>query len=305
MQYLQRFTDVSARLAPAVNRGITDINTPQEEDCVVIEQNSRGQGSNRLLGKVAFITGAGSGIGEATARACAHQGAAVAVVDVRREPAERVAGEISAAGGKAVALVADVRDETAVKAAVDATVHSFGSLTTVFANAGINGMQCPIEEMTIEEWHATIDTNLTGTFLTVKHSIPHLRAAGGGSIIITASVNGTKTFSLPGYSCYSTSKGGQAIFGRMAAGELGRWDIRVNTICPGAIRTNIGERTYRRNLEAVRWDIKMPDRNPPHLGRSADPSEVADLVTFLASDESIYITGAEILIDAGATILRG
>ena len=202
-------------------------------------------------------------------------------------------------------MVADVRDEASVAKGIAQTVEAFGSLTTVFANAGINGMQCPIEEMTLDEWRATIDTNLTGTFLTVKHAIPHLRAAGGGSVIITASVNGTKLFSLPGYACYSTSKGGQAIFGRMAAGELARWDIRVNTICPGAIRTNIGERTYRRNLHKVTWDLKMPEKWPPHLGRPAEASEVADLVAFLASDESKYITGAEIVIDAGLTILRG
>jgi NAD(P)-dependent dehydrogenase (short-subunit alcohol dehydrogenase family) len=261
--------------------------------------------SFEMSGRVAFVTGAGSGIGEAAARRLAHDGAAVAVVDVRQQPAERVASEIEASGGRAVAVVADVRDEASVATAVALTVNTFGSLTTVFANAGINGMQCPIEEMTLDEWRATIDTNLTGTFLTVKHAIPHLRAAGGGSIIITASVNGTKLFSLPGYACYSTSKGGQAIFSRMAAGELARWDIRVNTICPGAIKTNIGERTYRRNLEKVTWDLKMPEKWPPHLGRPADASEVADLVSFLASDESKYITGAEIVIDAGLTILRG
>ena len=253
----------------------------------------------------AFVTGAGSGIGEAAARRLASDGFAVAVVDVRQDAAARVAGEILSVGGRAISVVADVRDEASVAKGIAQTVEAFGSLTTVFANAGINGMQCPIEEMTLDEWRATIDTNLTGTFLTVKHAIPHLRDAGGGSVIITASVNGTKLFSLPGYACYSTSKGGQAIFGRMAAGELARWDIRVNTICPGAIRTNIGERTYRRNLDKVTWDLKMPEKWPPHLGRPADASEVADLVAFLASDESKYITGAEIVIDAGLTILRG
>ncbi|MBU6287562.1 MAG: SDR family oxidoreductase [Chloroflexi bacterium] len=253
----------------------------------------------------AFVTGAGSGIGEAAARRLASDGFAVAVVDVRQDAAARVAEEILSVGGRAISVVADVRDEASVAKGIAQTVEAFGSLTTVFANAGINGMQCPIEEMTLDEWRATIDTNLTGTFLTVKHAIPHLRAAGGGSVIITASVNGTKLFSLPGYACYSTSKGGQAIFGRMAAGELARWDIRVNTICPGAIRTNIGERTYRRNLDKVTWDLKMPEKWPPHLGRPADASEVADLVAFLASDESKYITGAEIVIDAGLTILRG
>ncbi len=261
--------------------------------------------ATRLGGKVAFVTGAGSGIGEASARRLAADGAAVAVADVRAEPAERVAAEIIASGGRAIAVVADVRCEDDVRSGIARTVGAFGGLTTVFANAGINGMQCPIEEMTLDEWHATMDTNLTGTFLTVKYAIPHLRAAGGGSIVITASVNGTQLFSLPGYSCYSTSKGGQAIFSRMAAGELSRWDIRVNTICPGAIKTNIGERTYRRNLEQVTWDMKMPEKWPPHLGRPAEAREVADLVAFLVSDESQYITGAEIVIDAGLTILRG
>jgi NAD(P)-dependent dehydrogenase (short-subunit alcohol dehydrogenase family) len=201
--------------------------------------------------------------------------------------------------------VADVRDEAGVAGAVAAAVAAFGGLQVVFANAGINGMQCPIEEMTLDEWRATLDTNLTGTFLTVKHAIPHLRAAGGGSVVITASVNGTRLFSSAGYAAYSTAKGGQSIFGRMAAQELARWGIRVNTICPGAVRTNIGERTYRRNLDRVRWDVKMPAHFPPLHGRPADPAEVADLVLFLASDESGYITGTEVFVDAGVTLLRG
>ncbi|MGH2368703.1 MAG: SDR family oxidoreductase [Chloroflexota bacterium] len=259
----------------------------------------------RLASKVALVTGGGSGIGEAACRTFAGEGAAVAVVDVRRAPAEAVAEQITAAGGRAIAIEADVADEVAIGAAVQATVEQLGGLHVVFANAGINGMQCPIEEMTLPEWRATLDTNLTGTFLTVKHAVPHLRAAGGGSIILTASINGTRLFSAPGYAAYSTSKAGQAAFGKMAAAELARWDIRVNVICPGAIRTNLAERTYRRNLEPVRWDIKMPERFPPLYGRSAEAGEVADLVVFLASDESRYITGAEIVIDAGFTLLRG
>jgi NAD(P)-dependent dehydrogenase (short-subunit alcohol dehydrogenase family) len=259
----------------------------------------------RLENKVALVTGGGSGIGEAAARAMAREGAAVAVVDNRPEPAEAVADAIRHAGGRALAIEADVRDEAAVARAVGRAVEQLGGLQVVFANAGINGMQCPIEEMTYEEWRATIDTNLTGTFLTVKHSIPHLRAAGGGSIVITASVNGNRLFSAAGYSAYSTSKGGQAVFGRMAAQELARWSIRVNTVCPGAIKTNLGERTWRRNLEAVRWDMKMPEQFPPLYGRAAEASEVADVVLFLASDESAYVTGTEIYVDAGMTLLRG
>lgn len=258
-----------------------------------------------LTGKVALVTGGGSGIGEAACTTLARAGAAVAVLDLRPEPARAVAERIVAAGGRAIPVVANVTDEAALVAAVRQTTDAFGGLHIVFANAGINGMQAPIEEMTLEEWRTTIDVNLTGTFLTVKHSIPHLRAAGGGAIVITASVNGTRLFSAPGYAAYSASKGGQATFARMAAAELARWDIRVNTIIPGAIHTNIGERTYRRNLEAITYDIKMPPPFPPLGGRVADPAEVADLVLYLVSDASHYVTGTEVVIDAGMTLLRG
>jgi NAD(P)-dependent dehydrogenase (short-subunit alcohol dehydrogenase family) len=258
-----------------------------------------------LTDKVALVTGGGSGIGEGACHALAKAGAAVAVIDVRDEPATAVAEHIQAEGGSALAAAADVGDERQISEVIARTVDAFGGLHVVFANAGINGMQCPIEDMTLDEWYATINTNLTGTFLTVKHSIPHLRAAGGGSIIITSSVNGSRLFGLPGYACYSTSKAGQVAFTKMAAVELARWGIRVNAILPGGVRTNIGERTYRRNLEPITYGISMPASFPPLYGRPASTDEVAKLILFLASDDSSYVTGAEIVIDAAASLLRG
>jgi NAD(P)-dependent dehydrogenase (short-subunit alcohol dehydrogenase family) len=260
---------------------------------------------NRLQTKVAFVTGGGSGIGAAACRAFARAGAAVAVVDVRGEAARAVAEAIGAEGGTAIPFEADVADEGAVAAAIAQTATRLGGLHVIFANAGINGMQTPIAEMTLDEWHATIETNLTGTFLTVKHAIPHLRAGGGGSIIITSSLHGTRYFSLPGYACYSSSKAGQVAFAKMAAIELARWDIRVNVILPGGVETNIQERTYRRNTEEVTYDITMPERFPPLRGHAADAADVADLVLFLASDASKHITGAEIVIDGAQSLLRG
>ena len=166
-------------------------------------------------------------------------------------------------------------------------------------------MQTPIDEMTLDEWHATIETNLTGTFLTVKHSIPHLRAAGGGSIIITASVNGNTLFSLPGYAAYSTSKAGVVAFTKMAALELARWEIRVNAILPGAIQTNIGERTYRRNLDRVDYGFKPLASGRPCAASRPRPARSPTWSCFLASDASRYMTGAELLIDAAYTLWRG
>ena len=128
-----------------------------------------------LAGHVALVTGGGSGIGEAACYALAEAGASVAVVDIRPEPARIVADRVNGNGGRAIALTADVADEEAVSAAVTQAAAQLGGLHVVFANAGINGMQTPIDEMTLDEWNATIGPNLTGVFLTVKHSIPHLK----------------------------------------------------------------------------------------------------------------------------------
>ncbi len=258
-----------------------------------------------LDGRVAFVTGGGSGIGEAACWALARAGSAVVVVDNRESFASKVSDSLNSEGFRAIAIGADVRSEAEVSFAVAQTVRHFGYLHIVCANAGINGIQAPIEDITGEEWDETLDTNLKGSFLTVKYAIPHLRQAGGGSIIVTSSMNGTRLFSAAGFSAYSTSKAGQLAFAKMAAIELARWDIRVNAILPGSVRTNIRERTFHRNKDLVNWHQTVPERWPPLRGEPADPDDVADLILFLASDASRHVTGAEILIDGAQSLLRG
>ncbi|HYN88311.1 MAG TPA: SDR family NAD(P)-dependent oxidoreductase [Ardenticatenaceae bacterium] len=257
-----------------------------------------------LDNRVAFITGAASGIGEGTARRFAEEGAAVALADVQAEAGERVRSEIEAAGGKAIYVECDVSDPEAVKQAIDTTVERFGKLDIVFANAGINGVWAPIDELQPDEWDQTLDINLKGTYLTVHYAVPHLKRNRGGSIIITSSVNGTRTFSNPGASAYSASKAAQVAFMKMIALELGRHDIRCNAICPGFIHTNIQQRTEQRNTEEIGIEIELPKGSPAIDEGAGEPVEVADTCIFLASDLSRHVSGVEIFVDGGASLLR-
>ncbi len=215
-----------------------------------------------LENKVAFITGGASGIGEGTARRFAQEGAKVALADLQGEQGERIRGELEAQGQEAIYVECDVSDPDAVKQAIDTTVERFGKLDIVFANAGINGVWTPVDELQPEEWDKTIDINLKGTYLTVHFAVPHLKRNGEGSIIITSSVNGTRTFSNPGASAYSTSKAGQIAFMKMIALELGQHSIRCNAICPGFIETNIQQRTQQRNVEKIGIEIELPLGSP-------------------------------------------
>ena len=256
-----------------------------------------------LSGKVALITGAASGIGRGAALRFSQEGAKVVLADMQDEDGKTLEQEITQNGGEAVYVHCDVSQTDDVKRAVETAGEKFGSLNIVYANAGINGVWTPIEELQPDEWDKTIDTNLKGTYLTIHHAIPHLRAAGGGSILITSSVNGNRTFSNPGASAYSTSKAGQVAFGRMAALELGRYNIRVNTICPGAIHTNIGERTYKRDTEEVEVKAEIDNSDFLNAGQG-EPQDVADVCLFLASDLSRHVTGVEIYVDGGASLLK-
>ncbi len=169
-----------------------------------------------LEGKVAIVTGGGSGIGKGAALKLAEHGAKIAVVDRDSQRAERAREEIERMGGEALALEADVASEASVRSAIEQAVLRWGRLDVVFANAGINGTWTPIEHLTEEDWDSTININLKGTFLTLKHAIPHLKRQGGGSVIFTSSVNGNRIFSNIGASAYSTSKAGQTALMQMA-----------------------------------------------------------------------------------------
>lgn len=260
-------------------------------------------GQHRLKDKVAIITGAGSGIGRAAALHLAWNGANVCLLDLNDNRTEEVEKDIQDMGRESLFLDVDVSDPKRVKEAIQAAAERFGHIDIVFANAGINGTLSPIEDLTPEDWDETLTTNLKGTFLTVKYAVPHMKQAGG-SIIVTSSINGSRKFSGFGMSAYSASKAGQVAFAKMAALELARYKIRVNVICPGAIETNIGESTHRtKQVDNISIPVEYPEGNQPLEHGPGQPEQVADLVLFLASEQSSHISGTEIFIDGAETLL--
>ncbi len=257
-------------------------------------------------GKVALITGGSSGIGRATVLRLAAEGCAVGVLAHGAEKAEEVVAEVRQAGGRAVSLVADVGSEADMKAAVQTLVDEFGALDFLFANAGINGVWAAIDEISPEEWDRTINTNLRGTFLTLHYGVPHLKRAGGGAVVITASVNGTRIFSNAGATAYSATKAAQVAMAQMLALELAKFRIRVNVVCPGAIETNIDESTTKRHEDIAGEPVEFPEGNIPLTdGRPGSSEEVADLVAFLFSNRSRHISGTPVWIDGAESLLKG
>jgi len=259
---------------------------------------------NSLSGRVALVTGAGSGMGKATAKALAFAGAAVAAIGRTLEDLEVTAQEIRNQDNDAIALTADIAVGDQVQAVVEATVQRWGRLDIVFANAGINGVWAPLEKLTESDFDQTLGINLRGTFSTIKHSVPHMRK-DGGSIIITSSVNGTRMFSNSGATAYACSKAGQVAMAKMLALELAAVKIRVNVICPGAIESHIDDSTTLKPI-SERLPVEFPEGTVPLTeGESGTAGQVAQLVWFLASDASNHITGSEIFIDGGQSLLQG
>jgi NAD(P)-dependent dehydrogenase (short-subunit alcohol dehydrogenase family) len=212
---------------------------------------------------------------------------------------------IVAAGGRAIPIEADISRSEEMQAAAARIEKEWKRLDIVFANAGINGVWAPIEDLKPDEWTRTLTVNLTGTFLSVKYAVPLLKQRGG-SVIITSSINGTRVFSNAGASAYSSSKAGQVAFAKMAALELAKHGIRVNVICPGWIETEIDENTEKRNVEAAQEPAQYPEGAVPLTdGGPGSSEQVADLVLFLASDASSHITGTEVWIDGGQSLLQG
>jgi NAD(P)-dependent dehydrogenase (short-subunit alcohol dehydrogenase family) len=258
----------------------------------------------QLKDRVALVTGAGEGIGRASALLLAAEGARIAALGHTQEPLDDVVAEIGDNGGEAIAVCADIAYPDQMQRAVREIIDRWGRLDVVFANAGINGLWAPIEEIEPDDWDQTLDVNLKGTFLTIKYAVPHLKKQGG-SIIVTSSVNGTRMFSNTGATAYATSKAGQVALTKMLALELAPSKVRANVICPGAIDTNIDDNTEKRDLEKVRTPVKFPETKVPLRGEPGTAAQVARLVLFLASDTSDHITGTEVWIDGAQSLLQG
>ncbi|MGC4075234.1 MAG: SDR family NAD(P)-dependent oxidoreductase [Nibricoccus sp.] len=258
-----------------------------------------------LGGKVAFVTGAGSGIGRATAKLLAFAGARVAPLARHLEESERLCEEIRHGGGEALAVAGDISKPNEMDAVVTAIHSQWQKLDIVVANAGINGLWAPIDEISFEEWNKTMSVNLTGTFLTIKPSLPLLKISGG-SIVIISSINGTRVFSNPGTGAYAVSKAAQAAFAKKAAIELAQHRIRVNVVCPGSISTRIDESVTYKDLDQIKIEANYPKGTVPlTAGQVGTAGQVAQLIWFLASDASSHITGTEVYIDGGESLLMG
>ncbi|AZO73898.1 MAG: SDR family oxidoreductase [Mesorhizobium sp.] len=248
-----------------------------------------------LTDKVAIVTGASSGIGRATAKLFAAEGASLVIAARRKAELDLLVDEIEEAGGSAVALAGDVRDEAYAKALVDLAVEKFGGLDIAFNNVGAVGQMGSISELSLDGWRETLDTNLTSAFLGAKYQVPAMIERGGGSLIFTSTFVG-HTVGMPGMTSYAASKAGLIGLMQVLAAEYGPQGLRVNALLPGGTDTPAAtfktpeSRAFVESLHALK--------------RVAEPEEIARSALFLASDASSFTTGTALFADGGVSINR-
>ncbi|HKD66026.1 MAG TPA: SDR family NAD(P)-dependent oxidoreductase [Candidatus Binataceae bacterium] len=249
----------------------------------------------KLAGKVALITGAGSGMGRTASSIFAAEGAAVAAVDLNEAAANETARQIATQGGKSFGLHADVSNAGDAEAMVAQTIARFGRLDVLYNNAGIEGEAAFLAQFSNEAFDRVIAVNLRGVFLGMKAALPHM-IQRGGSIINTASM--AATVAQKGGAAYCAAKAGVVALTKVAALEYARYNIRVNCICPGAVETPMLERLAERHGATP----SQVFANVAAIGRAAAPEEIARVALFLASDDSSYATGSTFQIDGGSML---
>jgi NAD(P)-dependent dehydrogenase (short-subunit alcohol dehydrogenase family) len=245
-----------------------------------------------VAGKVVVVTGAGAGIGRATSALFAKSGAKVVATDIKEQEGRETVEKITAEGGDAVFLAHDVASEEQWRQVLAAAKEHFGGIDVLVNNAGIYVIS-PLAETTLELWNRLFSINVAGVFLGAKHVVPYLAERGGGSIINLSSVAGL--LGAAGHACYGASKGAVRTLTKDLAAELGAQNIRVNSIHPTYVRTamaDYGAKMAGKTLEELGRDMSV-------LGRLAEPEDVANVIVFLASDESSYLTGGELVVDGG------
>jgi NAD(P)-dependent dehydrogenase (short-subunit alcohol dehydrogenase family) len=252
---------------------------------------------NRLSGKVALVTGASAGIGRATAKLFAKEGAKLVIGARRKEELDALVAEIEADGGEAVALAGDVRSEDYAKALVALAAERYGKLDIAYNNAGTLGEAGPSTGVSEAGWNDAIAINLTGSFLGAKHQIAEMLKHGGGSVIFTSTFVGY-SFAFPGVAAYAASKAGLIGLTQALAAEYGAQNIRVNAILPGAVDTAM----YREMNNTAESQAFITNLHA--LKRVATPEELARSVLYLASDDAAFVTGTASLVDGGASITR-
>ena len=253
---------------------------------------------NRLNGKVAIVTGGAVGIGRACVERMAEEGAKVALFDTLEAEGAALAAALAARGHHVAFWKVDVTDEAAMRTAIDAAAARFGGLHVMVSNAGISGTPKPTDQVSEAEWDHVQAVNVKGVFFGTKHAVPHLRAAGGGSIINLSSIAGL--VGVGGIAPYHASKGAVRLMSKNDAITYAPEKIRVNSIHPGYIWTPMVEKHLRATADDLEAAKAAAGALHP-LGHMGEPADIAWAVVYLASDESKFVTGAELVVDGGYT----